>query len=68
MNVSMSEILLILLIALLVIKPEQLPDVAFSLGKMLKGVRKMFSKIQDEIEGTPAPKHDASGDDKNNKH
>ncbi len=51
MNFSLSEILVILLIALLVVKPEQLPDVALSLGKFVKTVRGMFAKVKDEMNG-----------------
>lgn len=51
MNFSISEIVVILLIALLVIKPEQLPDVAFTLGRFAQSMRKMFAKVKDEVEG-----------------
>lgn len=51
MNFSISEVLLVLLIALLVVKPEQLPDVAHSLGKFAKTVRGMFGKVKDEMNG-----------------
>lgn len=51
MNFSISEILVVLLIALIVIKPEQLPDVAFSLGKFTQTIRRMFSKVKDEMNG-----------------
>jgi Sec-independent protein translocase protein TatA len=50
-NVTISEIIVILLIALLVIKPEQLPDLAFSLGRFAYAIRRMFSKIKDEMNG-----------------
>lgn len=51
MNFSISEIIVILLIALLVIKPEQLPDVAFTLGRFAKSIRKMFDKVKGEMNG-----------------
>ena len=51
MNFSISEIIVILLIALLVIKPEQLPDVAFTLGKFVQTLRRMFAKVKDEMNG-----------------
>jgi Tat protein translocase TatB subunit len=51
MNFSVSEILVVLLIALIVIKPEQLPDAAFSLGRFAKTIRKMFSKVKEEMNG-----------------
>lgn len=43
--------MVILLIALLVIKPEQLPEVAFTLGKFAQSIRNMFNKIKAEING-----------------
>ena len=52
MNVSLSEIIVILLVALLVIKPEQLPEVALKLGKWTKGLRKTYTKVRQEIDGT----------------
>ena len=51
MNVSISEIIVILLIALLVIKPEQLPEVAFTLGRFVQSIRNMFAKLNDEMNG-----------------
>lgn len=49
MNISISELLVVLLIALLVIKPEQLPEVARSLGKMFRSVRQLFAKCKNEM-------------------
>lgn len=51
MNFSISEIIVILLIALLVIKPEQLPDVAFTLGRFAQSLRRMMTKVKDEMNG-----------------
>lgn len=51
MNFSISEILLVLLIALLVVKPEQLPDVARTLGRLVRTVRGVFAKVKDEMDG-----------------
>jgi len=48
-NFSISEIIVILLIALLVIKPEQLPEVAFTMGKFIKTMQRMFGKIKSEM-------------------
>jgi len=45
-----SEILLILVVALLVIKPEKLPGVAYTLGKWLKWVREATTEIKHAIE------------------
>ena len=49
MNFSISEIIVILLIALLVIKPEQLPEVAFILGRFAQTVRRLFAKVKEEM-------------------
>lgn len=51
MNFSISEIIVILLIALLVIKPEQLPDVAFTIGRFIQNVRGLFGKVKSEVTG-----------------
>lgn len=51
MNISISEIVVVLLIALLVIKPEQLPDVAYSLGRFAHAIRVFFSKFKKEMNG-----------------
>lgn len=51
MNFSISEILLVLLIALLVVKPEQLPDVARTLGRIIKSVRGIAAKVKEEMNG-----------------
>lgn len=49
MNFSISELIVVLLIALLVIKPEQLPEVAFSLGRFVQYIRRSFTKIKSEM-------------------
>lgn len=49
MNFSISELIVIVLIALLVIKPEQLPDVAFTLGRFAKSIRQLFAKVKGEM-------------------
>lgn len=51
MNFSFSEILVVLLIALLVVKPAQLPEVANSLGRFIKSIRGVFAKVKDEMNG-----------------
>lgn len=51
MNFSISELLVILLIALLVLKPEQLPEVAFTLGRFTQSIRRMFTKVKEEMSG-----------------
>ena len=49
MNFSISEIVLILLIALLVIKPEQLPGVALTVGRFAGSLKRMMAKIKQEM-------------------
>ena len=49
MSFSISEIMLIVVIAMLVIKPEQLPEAAYTLGQFTKSIRKMFTKVQNEM-------------------
>jgi sec-independent protein translocase protein TatB len=51
LNISISEVLVVLLIALLVIKPEQLPDVAKTLGRAARTIRRLFTKVKDEMSG-----------------
>lgn|GEM_PF-2897959 len=52
MNISLSEILLVLIIALVVIKPERMPEVAFKLGKWAKQLRGGMNKLRRELDGT----------------
>ena len=49
MNISITEIMLVLLVALLVIKPEQLPEVARTLGRLIQSLRRLFAKAKDEM-------------------
>lgn len=51
MNFSISELIVIVLIALLVIKPEQLPEVAHTIGRFTQSIRRMFAKVKDEMNG-----------------
>jgi Sec-independent protein translocase protein TatA len=50
-NFSISELVVVLLIALLVIKPEQLPEVAFTLGRFTQSIRRLFAKVKAEMDG-----------------
>lgn len=49
MNISISEIAVILIIALLVVKPEQMPEVAVTFGRFIKSIRRLFTKAQAEM-------------------
>ena len=51
MSFSISEVLVVLLIALLVVKPEQLPEVAKTLGRLVKSIRGVYAKIKTEMDG-----------------
>lgn len=55
MNFSISELIVVLLIALLVIKPDQLPEVAFTLGRLAQSLRNMFAKVKNEVNGFMDP-------------
>lgn len=50
MHISFSEILVILLVALLVIKPERMPAVATRLGRLVKTIRGLTTKLYTEID------------------
>jgi sec-independent protein translocase protein TatB len=50
MDIHISEILLILLVALLVIKPERLPEVAFTLGRWIKRFQNVKTKMKNMID------------------
>lgn len=49
MHISLSEILVILLVALLVIKPEHLPDAIITVSRWIKWLRITLAKIKREI-------------------
>jgi Sec-independent protein translocase protein TatA len=51
MNVSVSEIVVILLIALLVVKPEQMPNIAYQIGRFSRTVRRMIEKFKSDMNG-----------------
>ena len=48
-NVGGGEILVILLIALIFLGPDKMPDAAKKVGRMLGEVRRMTSGFQEEI-------------------
>ena len=49
MNVSISEIIVVVLIALLVIKPEDAPRVAYTIGRLLQSIRRSFHHFKNEV-------------------
>lgn len=69
MGLSIAEIALIVVVALLVIGPKKLPDVAKSLGKGYGEFRKQFDDLKksvdvsstfDDAPATPAPSNNES--------
>ncbi|SEM41264.1 sec-independent protein translocase protein TatA [Syntrophus gentianae] len=70
-NIGMPELLLIAVIALLVVGPKRLPDVAKSLGKGLAEFKKTAEGVTDGLKGTlqdsepqSTPKEGEKGEDK----
>lgn len=55
-GIGWSEILLIMLVALVVLGPKKLPDAAKSLGKTVRELRNAISGLENEIRGDEAPK------------
>jgi Tat protein translocase TatB subunit len=49
-NLGMSEIVVILVVALVFLGPKKLPELASGLGKMIRELRKATSDIKSEIE------------------
>ncbi len=50
MNISISEMLVVLLIALVVIKPEQLPSVVLHVGRFIKSLRGLFARVKEDMQ------------------
>lgn len=48
---SISELVMILLVALLVMKPEQWPEVAYTIGRLVAFSRRLLDKMKHEING-----------------
>jgi len=55
-NIGPVELIIILVIALLILGPGRLPDVASSLGKSIREFRKAATDVQDaaKLDATPA--------------
>ncbi|HEX4044606.1 MAG TPA: twin-arginine translocase TatA/TatE family subunit [Gammaproteobacteria bacterium] len=49
MNIGFSGLLVILVVALLVIKPEQLPEIAVAVGRCVQKAQRFFAKIKKEV-------------------
>ena len=50
-GIGMTEVIIILVVALLVIGPKKLPDVARSIGKGLREFRRATTDLKEEFEG-----------------
>lgn len=55
MNISLSEILVVIVVALLVVKPEQLPEMAYKLGKWSKQIRSALTSLRQDFDGAVKP-------------
>lgn len=49
MPISLSEILLVLLILFLVVKPKDLPQIALRLGRLIRGLKNFTSKLKEDV-------------------
>lgn len=59
-GLGMWEILIILALALVVIGPKKLPDIAASIGKGLRELRRATDDIRHAVDVTPTPRPPAS--------
>lgn len=50
MSINFSEIIVIAVVALVAIKPEQLPELARKLGRFIGSTKRTISKFTDEIQ------------------
>lgn len=48
-NISFSEIIFILILAFIVLGPEKLPRAAYSLGLIVKKLKRQYSDFQNEL-------------------
>ena len=63
MSLGLSEILIILVVALLVVGPERLPKLARTLGSAMRQLRATMREVTDSLEtDVPSPKMTASTD------
>lgn len=62
-NVGGGELLVILLIALVVLGPERLPDAARKIGRFMAEVRKMTAGFQEEVRSAMDLDGSSSGSD-----
>lgn len=61
-GIGLGELILIIIVALLFISPEKLPEIAGSVVKAYREIRRAgneFKRSVTDIEGVPSPKKDA---------
>ena len=57
MDMSFSEIIVIVVVAFLVFGPEKLPDVARQVGRMIGKAKSIWKTVTQEIENTLTDAH-----------
>ena len=67
LNVGGGELLVILLIALIVVGPTKLPEVARQVGSVAKELRRMSSNFQEEMKAALDEPTEAAARDRGNK-
>jgi Tat protein translocase TatB subunit len=60
LNVGGAELLILLLVALIFLGPQRLPEVARQLGQAVSSLRSLAAGFQAEIEAATKPDHAAS--------
>ncbi|MBA2653693.1 MAG: twin-arginine translocase subunit TatB [Gammaproteobacteria bacterium] len=58
LEISFWKIILVAVVALIVLGPEQLPRAARSVGRLLKELKKGLASVQKEIAGTIKTEND----------
>jgi len=48
-NIGITELIVILLLALIVVGPEKLPEIGQRLGKMLRNIRKAYENLAQDL-------------------
>jgi len=64
MDISFTEIVVILLVAFLVFGPEKLPDVARKVGRMIGKAKSVWRSMTQEVENTFSEVHTPTSEPK----
>ncbi|OGT42884.1 MAG: hypothetical protein A3F13_01435 [Gammaproteobacteria bacterium RIFCSPHIGHO2_12_FULL_40_19] len=64
MDFSLTEILVIVLVAFIVFGPEKLPDVARKVGKIIRKAKSIWQSVSKEIESTLSEAHSPANEQK----